>query len=223
MKHTVTIHLLLLLVARAIGAGTDNRVPDAASQPTSASAEIAALSDKQYDNAADREQAIVRAALADLEAVKRSPSPMTGWTAQLLLKAGRKEEGLAIVRTYIGNRIKEAKARIANVEKQKKAGTYKPFPLANGMEWGEPHVNGFGLWSMINVYLRYQNLMDERLKADFKWLFTSNTSWAGSTGNLSFLIPLNLYLTENTMRISDGVTERLYDITRWTITERKVR
>jgi hypothetical protein len=40
--------------------------------------------------------------------------------------------------------------------------------------------------------------MDEQLKADFKWLFTSNTSWTGSTGNLSVLIPLNLYLTENT-------------------------
>lgn len=159
---------------------------------------IAALSAQQYANAAEREQAIVMAALADLEAVKRSPSPMTGWTAQLLLKAGRKEEGLAIVRHYISERIKEAKGRIANMEKQRKAGTYKPFPLPNGREWGEPHVNGFGLWSMINVYMRYQDQMDETLKADFQWLFTRNTSWAGSTGNLSFLIPLNLYLTENT-------------------------
>jgi len=161
-------------------------------------AEIAALSAKQYDNAAEREQAIIRAALADLEAVKRSPSPMTGWTAQLLLKAGRKEEGLAIVRHYMAERIKEAKGRIVSVEKQKREGTYKPLLLANGMEWGEPHVNGFGLWAMIQVYLRYQHLMDDALKADFEWLFTKNTSWFGSTGNLSFLIPLNLYLTENT-------------------------
>lgn len=158
---------------------------------------IAALSAKQYPTAAARERAIVAAALADLEAVKKSPAPMTGWTAQLLLKAGRKEEGLAIVRAYMGARIKEAKDRIAKYEQQTKAGTYKPFPLKNGLEWGEPHVNGFGLWSMINVYLRYEDQMDEQLKADFKWLFTTNTSWFGSTGNLSFLIPVNLYLTEH--------------------------
>lgn len=159
---------------------------------------IAELSNADYESAADRERAIVRAALADLEAVKRSPSPMTGWTAQLLLKAGRKEEGLAIVRSYMSARIKEAKARIENYEKQKKAGTYKPLMLANGLEWGEPHVNGFGLWSMMQVYMRYHDQMDEALKKDFEWLFTSNTSWFGSTGNLSFLIPLNLYLTEKT-------------------------
>jgi hypothetical protein len=181
-------------VERAVTAA-DGEGKDAVRPPSEI---ISGLSSRQYDNASDRERAIVEAALADLEAVKRSPSPMTGWTAQLLLKSGRKEEGLAIVRSYIGERVKEAKARIANFEKQKKSASYKPFLLANGQEWGEPHVNGFGLWSMINVYLRYQNQMDEPLKADFKWLFTSNTSWAGSTGNLSFLIPLNLYLTENT-------------------------
>lgn len=160
--------------------------------------EIAQRSAGVYDRASDREQAIIRAALADLEAVKRSPSPMTGWTAQLLLKAGRKEEGLEIVRCYMAARIKEAKERIANVEKQKRDGKYKPLMLSNGMEWGEPHVNGFGMWAMIQVYLRYKDLMDDQLKADFQWLFTRNTSWFGSTGNLSFLIPLNLYLTENT-------------------------
>ena len=157
---------------------------------------IVALSARQYPDAASREAAIVQAALADLDAVKRSPSPMTGWTAQLLLKAGRKEEGLAIVRAYMGERIKEAKVRMANLEKRRKDGTNVPFPLPNGKEWGEPHVNGFGLWSMVNVYMRYHDQMDAALKADFQWLFTNNTSWAGSTGNLSFLIPLNLYLTE---------------------------
>jgi hypothetical protein len=193
MIPTLTLLTALLLAPLAGWA------QDESSGPAKAPNEIiAALSARQYDNAADRERAIVEAALADLEAVKRSPSPMTGWTAQLLLKAGRKEEGLAIVRSYMGERIKEAKARIANFEKQKKSPNYKPFPLANGMEWGEPHVNGFGLWAMINVYLRYQDQMDDQLKADFQWLFTRNTSWAGSTGNLSFLIPLNLYLTENT-------------------------
>lgn len=197
MKHTLALHLALLLAAPVFGAEPDKDLPDVPNNTNEPKEEVAALSARQYDNAADRERAIVSAALADLEAVKRSPSPMTGWTAQLLLKAGRKDEGLDIVRTYIGNRINEAKARIANVEKQKMAGTYKPFPLANGTEWGEPHVNGFGLWSMINVYLRYQDQMDEPLKADFKWLFTSNTSWSGSTGNLSFLIPLNLYLTDS--------------------------
>ena len=189
--------LLPLLFATALRAAEP-----AAAEPTTETsalppkAEIAELSARQYPDAKSREAAIVQAALADLEAVKRSPSPMTGWTAQLLLKAGRKEEGLAIVRAYIGDRIKEAKARMADVEKRRKAGTYVPFPLPNGREWGEPHVNGFGLWSMVNVYMRYHDQMDDALKADFQWLFTHNTSWAGSTGNLSFLIPLNLYLTE---------------------------
>ena len=191
--HEILVYLLLVIPV--VGQEADKKHLANGKDPKS---EIAALSARQYDNAADRERAIVSAALADLEAVKRSPSPMTGWTAQLLLKAGRKEEGLAIVRAYIGDRIREAKARIVNAEKQKLAGTYKPFPLANGMEWGEPHVNGFGLWSMINVYMRYHDQMDDQLKADFQWLFTKNTSWAGSTGNLSFLIPLNLYLTEKT-------------------------
>ena len=158
---------------------------------------IAALSAGRYDDAEARERAVVEAALADLAAVSRSPSPMTGWTAQLLLKAGRTEEGLAIVRAYMAARVKEAKARIANFEQRRKSADHKPFLLPNGREWGEPHVNGFGMWSMINVYLRYHDRMDEQLKADFQWLFTSNTSWAGSTGNLSFLIPVNLYLTEH--------------------------
>ena len=189
----LALRILLLAAASACGA---EPVDDAARAQRDPQAEIAALSAGRYDDAEDRERAIVRAALADLDAVKRSPSPMTGWTAQLLLKAGRTEEGLAIVRAYMAARIKEAKARIEAHERRKKAGTHTPFPLPNGLEWGEPHVNGFGLWSMINVYLRYQDRMDDALKADFKWLFTSNTSWAGSTGNLSFLIPVNLYLTE---------------------------
>lgn len=171
---------------------------EVAAVPQNPKEEIARLSAGSYDHAADREQAIIRAALADLEAVKRSPSPMTGWTAQLLLKSGRKQEGLEIVRCYMAARIREAKERIAGVEKQKREGKYKPLMLSNGMEWGEPHVNGFGMWAMIQVYLRYKDLMDDALKADFQWLFTHNTSWFGSTGNLSFLIPLNLYLTENT-------------------------
>ncbi len=193
--HLVYTAAVLLAVPGGAAEPDDGLPAESNSDPK---AEIAELSARQYDTAAAREQAVIKAALADLDAVKRSPSPMTGWTAQLLLKAGRKEEGLAIVRNYIAERIKEAKGRIANLEKQKKAGTYKPLMLPNGLEWGEPHVNGFGLWSMINVYLRYHDQMDEQLKADFKWLFTSNTSWLGTTGNLSFLIPLNLYLTENT-------------------------
>ncbi len=191
--------MLLLINGMIISqAAAQEKIAPADYEALAPKEKILALSAKQYANVAERERAIVMAALADLEAVKRSPSPMTGWTAQLLLKAGRKEEGLAIVRHYMSERIKEAKGRIANMEKQRKDGTYKPFPLANGREWGEPHVNGFGLWAMINVYMRYQDQMDDSLKADFKWLFTHNTSWAGSTGNLSFLIPLNLYLAEST-------------------------
>ena len=76
------------------------------------------------------------------------------------------------------------------------AGQYGPFRVRTGREWGGPNVNVFGLWWMVNVYMRYHDQMDAARKADCQWLFTHNTSWAGSTGNLSFLIPLNLYLTE---------------------------
>ena len=142
--------LCTLLLAATLSAADPAEPPETAA-PTPKGV-IAELSARQHPDAKSREAAIVQAALADLEAVKRSPSPMTGWTAQLLLKAGRKEEGLAIVRAYIGERIKEAKARMADVEKRRKAGTYVPFPLPNGREWGEPHVNGFGLWSMEGIF-----------------------------------------------------------------------
>ena len=114
MKHSRTL-LASLLVASGFSQFT---IPvHGADSPIDPKAEIAALSANHYDNAAARERAVVSAALADLEAVKRSPLPMSGWTAQFLFKAGLKEEALAIVRSYIGERIKEAKARIANVEK----------------------------------------------------------------------------------------------------------
>ena len=159
-------------------------------------AAIAELSSRHYATLEEREQAVVAAALADLDAVHKSYSPMVGWTAQLLYRAGRTQEANEIVRGYVGKLIRQAKSRIETMEKQKAAGTFKSLPVANGLEWGEPHVNGFGLWAILNVFMRHGDKMDQPLRDDVQWICTKNTSWAGSTGNLSFLIPFNLYLTE---------------------------
>jgi hypothetical protein len=164
--------------------------------PETGAAVVAALSAKQYATLEEREKAVVEAALADLDAVQKSYSPMVGWTAQLLYRAGRIEEANDLVRGYVGKLINQAKARIATMEKQKAAGTFKSLPVGDGLEWGEPHVNGFGLWAILNVYMRHGDKMDQQLRDDIQWICTKNTSWFGSTGNLSFLIPFNLYLTE---------------------------
>jgi len=150
----------------------------------------------EYLTMADREKAAVEAALTDLDSVKKSSSPMVCWTAQLLYKSGRVQEANDLVRSYVERLIQVAKGRIAGMEKAKKAGTWKSLPVGNGQLWGEPHVNGFGLWGVLNVYVHYQDKMDKQLQEDIRWICTKNTSWAGSTGNLSFLIPFNLYLTD---------------------------
>jgi len=166
-------------------------------EPAAGPALLAALSARSYATLEAREEAVVAAALGDLEAVKKSMSPMVGWTAQLLYKAGRNEEANDVVRSYVASLIRSAKGRIANMEKAQQAGTWTSLPVADGRLWGEPHVNGFGLWAVLNVYARYRDRMDQQLRDDVQWICTKNTSWAGSTGNLSFIIPLNLYLTEH--------------------------
>jgi hypothetical protein len=159
-------------------------------------AKLAELSAKQYDTVEAREEAVIAAALADLEWARNSYSPNVCWTAQLLYKVGRDDEANELVRRYVGRLTRQAKARIEGMEKQKAAGTFKSLPVGNGLVWGEPHVNGFALWGVLNVYMRYKDRMSPQLQDEVRWICTSNTSWFGSTGNLGFLIPFNLYLTE---------------------------
>lgn len=185
--------LLLFAVVATFDSARAEGEPQSAATGAAA---IAELSSRHYATLAEREQAVVAAALADLDAVHKSYSPMVGWTAQLLYRAGRTQEANEIVRGYVGKLIRQAKSRIETMEKQKAAGTFKSLPVANGLEWGEPHVNGFGLWAILNVFMRHGDKMDQPLRDDVQWICTKNTSWAGSTGNLSFLIPFNLYLTE---------------------------
>ena len=185
------VTLCSLFLSPVVFAETDD--PDAM---VTGGALITQLNTKQYTTIEEREKATVSAALADLEAVKKSWSPMVCWTAQLLYKAGRTAEANDLVRNYVDKLTRQAKGRIQNMERQKAAGTFKSLPVGKGLEWGEPHVNGFGLWGVLNVYMRYQDKMDQQLKDEVRWICTTNTSWAGSTGNLSFLIPFNLYLTE---------------------------
>ena len=151
-----------------------------------------------YETMEKREKAVITAALAasELDEVKGTWSPMLCWTAQLLYKAGRNDEANELVRGYVGKLIGQAHGRIKRMEQQKADGTFKSLPVGNGLEWGEPHVNGFSLWGIIQVYVRYKNRMDQQMRDDVQWLCTKNTSWFGSTGNLGFLIPFNLYMTE---------------------------
>lgn len=151
-----------------------------------------------YVTMEEREKAVITAALAasELDEVKTTWSPNLCWTAQLLYKAGRNDEANALVRGYVGKLTRQAKDRITRMEQQKAAGTFKSLPVANGLEWGEPHVNGFALWGVIQVYARYNDRMSQQLRDEVKWICTKNTSWFGSTGNLGFLIPFNLYMTE---------------------------
>lgn len=191
------VGLLLLAVTASLAQVRGEAEPASAPQTAATgAAAIAELSNRHYATLEEREQAVVAAALADLDAVHKSYSPMVGWTAQLLYRAGRTQEANEIVRGYVGKLIRQAKSRIETMEKQKAAGTFKSLPVANGLEWGEPHVNGFGLWAILNVFMRHGDKMDQPLRDDVQWICTKNTSWAGSTGNLSFLIPFNLYLTE---------------------------
>lgn len=185
----------LLLVALALPHDPARAEPASEARAAGA-AVLAEVSGRHFATLTEREQAVVAAALADLDAVHKSYSPMVGWTAQLLYRAGRTAEANEVVRGYVGKLIREAKGRIATMEKQKAAGTFKSLPVGNGLEWGEPHVNGFGLWAILNVFMRHGDKMDQPLRDDVQWICTRNTSWAGSTGNLSFLIPFNLYLTE---------------------------
>jgi hypothetical protein len=159
-------------------------------------AKLEELSSKRYDTIEAREQVIVEAALADLEWARNSYSPNVCWTAQLLYKSGRDEEANDLVRRYVGRLTRQAKARIAGMEKQKAAGTFTSLPVANGLVWGEPHVNGFALWGVLNVFTRYRDRMPPALQEEVEWICTKNTSWFGSTGNLGFLIPFNLYLAD---------------------------
>jgi hypothetical protein len=187
---------LLAAIALAAGGTFAADPPKPVASGTDGKALIAELSAKPYATIEEREQAVVAAALADLAEVNKSYSPMVCWTAQLLYRAGRIDEANGLVREYVGKLTRQAKNRIAGMEKQKAAGTFKSLPVANGLEWGEPHVNGFGLWAILNVYMRHRDKMDQQLRDEVQWICTKNTSWAGSTGNLSFLIPFNLYLTE---------------------------
>lgn len=159
---------------------------------------IRKLNDATYATFAEREQAVIAAALAasELDVVKDSWNPMVCWTAQLLYKAGRNDEANQLVRGYVAKLTRQAQDRIKRMEQQKADGTFKSLPVGNGLEWGEPHVNGFALWGIIQVYVRYKDRMDQQLRDEVEWICTKNTSWFGSTGNLSFLIPFNLYMTE---------------------------
>jgi len=62
-----------------------NRLPVATARHRPGVAELIAA---QYATLEEREKAVVAAALADLDAVRKSYSPMVGWTAQLLNRAG---------------------------------------------------------------------------------------------------------------------------------------
>jgi len=149
------------------------------------------LSDGSYPTIEEREKAVFEAATLDYAALLKSMSPMRCWIAQCYLRQGQTEKGMELIRSYIGALRASGDGRLKRVEEAKKKGTYKD------VGWGEPRFNGFGLWALINAYTRWQHIMDQKMKDQYKYVFTSNRSYSGSTGNLSMICTLNLCLAES--------------------------
>ena len=197
----------------AFAAGTDTAEPEASQEQTE-TASVAvkpvrplteaqlrqqALSAASYATIGEREKAVFEAATLDFDGLLRSMSPMKCWVAQCYLRRGETEKGMELLRSYLTALHKSGDGRVANMLAAKKKGTYQPGKIHPGstVDWGEPRYNGFGLWGLINAYVNWQQIMDGPMKEEYKTIFTGNRSYSGSTGNLSMICTLNLYLAEH--------------------------
>lgn len=124
-----------------------------------------------------RAQAALDAALADPKKLT-GMSPMHFWVAQRLLEQGRDEEAVRIIsggvgymRDFIAKRVKENHNNIGS--------------------------NGFLYWSALNAYVRWHERFPESLKQDYRYVFTTAKNYKGTTGNLSMIHTLALFLADN--------------------------
>lgn len=154
---------------------------------TEAQLKQAKLTAGVYPTLAEREKAVYEAATADPERIINEQRPMHYWIAQMYFRQGRKKEACDILRKTLNDMVETGKRR---VERAKEIGSsYKQT---------EPGWNGFILWGLINVYLNWEKEMDPTLKDLYKYIFTENRAYKGTTSNLSMICTLNLYLAEHT-------------------------
>lgn len=139
-----------------------------------------------YPTLKEREKAVYEAAVADPERVMNEQRPMHYWIAQLYFRQGRKKEACDILRKTLKDMVENAKMR---VEKAKANGSYD--------QHTQPGWNGFILWGLMNVYLNWEKEMDPELKELYRYVFTTNRAYKGTTSNLSMICTLNLYLAEH--------------------------
>jgi hypothetical protein len=125
----------------------------------------------------ERRQAILAAALAQ-PAKLTGGSPMHFWIAQQLFERGEKEQALAIVRAG----VKSARSFIEKRERE------------NHNNIG---YNGFIYWAALNCYVRWHEQFDQALLDDYRYVFTHAKNYKGTTGNLSMVHTLALYLADH--------------------------
>lgn len=131
-----------------------------------------------YPDLGSREDAVRQAVKAAIEI--ESPagnSPMDYWTAMMLFENGETEAARSIIRKGIAAARKFIEGRIA---------TNHP----------NPGYNGFIYWGLLTCYSRWHQEFDRQILDDYRYVFTHAKNYSGSTGNLSMIHTLALFLAD---------------------------
>jgi hypothetical protein len=140
-------------------------------------APLAVLHAGECETVAQRERAIMQAATADFGRLNGG-SPMHYWIAQRLFEQGEKEKALAIVKSG----LKSARAFIEKRERE---------------HHNNIGYNGFIYWAALNCYVHWHQHFDKELLDDYRYVFTHAKNYKGTTGNLSMIHTLALYLADH--------------------------
>jgi len=142
------------------------------------------LSEGYYPTLEAREKAVYEAAIAEPERIT-GWRPMHHWVLQLYFRQGKAKEANDILRKYMTEQLEVGRQRL---ERAMKNGTYEKHT--------EPGYNGFIMWSLMNVYINWEKQIEPDVKAMIQKMLTENKSHKGTTGNLSMIHTLVLYLAE---------------------------
>jgi hypothetical protein len=142
------------------------------------------LSEGYYPTLEAREKAVYEASIAEPERIT-GWRPMHHWVLQLYFRQGKIKEANAILRKYMTEQLEVGRKRLENALKN---GTYEKHT--------EPGYNGFIMWSLMNVYINWEKQVEPDVKAMIQKMLTENKSHKGTTGNLSMIHTLVLYLAE---------------------------
>lgn len=140
---------------------------------------VAKLSAKNYPTIEERADAVYKGAMvaSEYEGVKGN-SPMHYWIARMLFEKRENEKALSI----ISQGIKEAR---------------KAIEYRESINHPMPGYNGFIYWGLLNCYVKYQQKFTKEILDDYRYVFTHAKNYSGSTGNLSMIHTLALYLADN--------------------------